>query len=248
MSAPAVSVVTPVWNAQATLAATVASVAAQSLPDWEMWLVDDGSTDGSLTLAKTLAARDPRLRVLSLGANRGAGVARNAGLRAARSSRVAFLDADDLWLPEKLARQVAFMEAQDHGFVFSSYRRVGPDGRPRGTVAALPCVDRARALRGNPIGCLTVMLDRDRLGPVEMPEIRRRQDYALWLDLLRETPAFGMAEVLAEYRIRPDGLSSDKRVAAATTWEVLRRAEGVSRTQAAYYFAHYAARALRQRL
>lgn len=246
--APAVSVITPVWNAQATLGATVASVQAQTRDDWEMWLIDDGSTDGSLALARALAAADPRLRVIALGTNRGAGVARNAGIRAAGGGRVAFLDADDVWYPQKLDRQIGFMEAGGHGFVFSSYRRVGVDGRMLGVVAAPARVTRGDALRGNVIGCLTVMYDARMLGRVEMPELRRRQDYALWLKLLARVPAaYGLPEVLADYRVAPGSLSADKRVAARANWEVLRRVEGMGRARAGWYFAHYAAKALWRR-
>lgn len=245
---PAVSIVTPVWNAQATLACTVASVQAQTRADWEMWLIDDGSTDGSRALARSLAAGDPRLRVLSLGENRGAAQARNEGIRAARGGRIAFLDADDLWDPEKLARQLAFMDAHGHAFVFCAYRRIDAAGRPLGVVAAPARVERDEALRGNVIGCLTAVYDADMLGRVEMPDVRRRQDYALWLRLLARVPAYGLPEVLASYRLRPDSLSADKRVAARATWEVLRRVEGLGRARAGYYFLHYAARALRRRL
>lgn len=245
---PAVSVITPVWNAEATLGQTVASVQAQSLTDWEMWLVDDGSTDGSRALARSLAAADPRLRMLGWDENRGAAAARNAGIRAARAGRIAFLDADDLWHPSKLARQLDFMDAHGHAFVFSAYRRIDAEGRPLGLVAAPARVTRAQALRGNPIGCLTAIYDADRLGRVEMPDLRRRQDYALWLRLLARGPAYGLPDVLADYRLRAGSLSADKRVAARATWEVLRRVEGLSRPRAGYYFLHYAVRALRRRL
>lgn len=245
---PAVSVITPVWNAAATLTATIASVQAQTRPDWEMLLVDDGSTDGSRALAEALAAVDPRLRVLALGANRGPAAARNAGIRAARAGRIAFLDADDLWYPAKLARQIAFMDAHGHAFVFCAYRRIDAAGRPLGVVAAPARVTRAEALRGNVIGCLTAVYDADLLGKVEMPDLARRQDYALWLKLLARVPAHGLPEVLADYRLSPGSLSADKRVAARATWEVLRRVEGLGRARAGWYFAHYAARALRRRL
>ncbi len=245
---PAVSVVTPVWNAAATLAETVASVQAQSLADWEMLIVDDGSTDGSRALAEALAARDPRLRLLGGGARRGPAAARNEAIRAARGRRIAFLDADDLWYPGKLARQIAFMDEHGHAFVFSAYRRIDATGRPLGVVAAPARVTRAQALRGNPIGCLTAVYDADILGRVEMPDVARRQDYALWLKLLARVPAHGLPEVLADYRLRPDSLSADKRVAARATWEVLRRVEGLGRARAGWYFLHYAARALARRL
>lgn len=242
---PLVSVITPVWNAQATLARTIASVRAQSLTDWEMLIVDDGSTDGSRALAGREAAGDARIRVLSLAENRGAAAARNLGIRAARGQLIAFLDADDLWRPEKLARQTAFMRACGAPFVFSAYRRIDAAGRPLGIVPAPARVDRARLLKGNVIGCLTAIYDTAALGKVEMPDHRLRQDFGLWLRLLARTPcARGLPEVLADYRVGPASLSADKRSAARATWRIYREAEGLSRARAGYYFLHYAARGL----
>ena len=171
---PLVSVVTPVWNAAATLRATVASVRAQTLPDWELTLVDDASTDGSREIARALAAEDARIRLLVRERNGGAAAARNDAIRAARGRLVAFLDADDRWYPEKLARQAEFMAGHGHALVFSAYRRVDAAGRPLGVVRPPPRVSREQLLRGNVIGCLTAVYDSAVFGRAEMPEIRRR--------------------------------------------------------------------------
>lgn len=249
---PRVSVITPVWNAAATLAATIASVQAQTVTDWEMLIVDDGSTDGSGQRAAEVAAADPRLRLLS-GPHRGAAAARNAGIAAARGRFIAFLDADDLWYPDKLATQLPVLEA-GAPLVFSAYRRVDATGRPLGPVglgpgAAPVRLSYAQALKGNAIGCLTAVYDTAHFGKVFMPDLARRQDYGLWLILLaRGGEAVGLPQVLADYRVRPGSLSANKWVAAAATWTVLRQVAGLSRPRAAYCFAHYAARALRQRL
>ena len=243
-ASPAVSVITPVWNARATLAEAVGSVLAQTMPDWELLLVDDGSTDGSRDLAERVAARDGRVRVLGDGVNRGPAAARNAGIRAARGRRLAFLDADDRWRPEKLEAQLRFMEETGHAFVFSSYRRMDADGRPRGVVRAAARLTHADLLRSNDIGCLTAIYDSHALGKVEMPDIRRRQDYGLWLKLLRGVPAaYGMPEVLADYRVGAGSLSSNKLVAAGATWRLYRDVEGLSRLEASRCFAQYVVRA-----
>ncbi len=247
-AAPAVSIVTPVWNAAVTLAETVASVRAQTFPDWEMLLVDDGSTDGSRALAEGLAAADPRLRVLVQAGNTGAAAARNRAIRAARGRFIAFLDADDLWRPEKLARQVPALQA-GQPLVFAAYRRIAADGRPLGIVRSPARVSRAGLLKGNVIGCLTAVYDSAALGRVEMPPLARRQDYALWLELLRRTPhAHGLPEVLADYRVRAGSLSGDKAAAARATWALLREIEGLPRHRAAWYFAHYAVGGVAKRL
>lgn len=245
---PAVSVVTPVWNAAATLAETVASVREQTFADWEMLLVDDGSTDGSRALAEALAAADPRIRLLVQEANTGAAAARNRAIRAARGRFIAFLDADDLWRPEKLARQVPVLAA-GHPLVFAAYRRIAADGRPLGIVRPPARVSRSDLLKGNAIGCLTAVYDTAALGRVEMPQVARRQDYGLWLELLRRTPhAHGLPEVLADYRVRAGSLSADKRAAARATWALLREVEGLPRHRAAWCFAHYAVGGVAKRL
>lgn len=245
---PLVSVITPAWNASATLARTIASVQAQSLADWEMLIVDDGSADGTRRLAERHAAGDGRIRVAGLAANAGAAAARNLGIGAARGRFIAFLDADDRWRPEKLARQLAAMEAAACPFAFSAYARFDAAGRPLGTVAAPARIDHAGLLKGNVIGCLTAIYDTHALGKVEMPAVRRRQDYGLWLRLLKRTPyALGLPEVLADYSVGRTSLSANKLVAARATWTVLREVEGLPPASAAYYFLHYAAKHLRRR-
>ena len=246
--APLVSVVVPAWNAAATLAAAVASVRAQTLGDWEMIVVDDASTDGTLGLARALAAAEPRLRVLARARNGGAAAARNAAIRASRGRLVAFLDADDRWYPEKLARQAAFMAAGGHALVYSGYRRVAADGRPLGTVRPPARVSHAGLLRGNVIGCLTAVYDSAVFGRAEMPELRRRQDYGLWLALLRRVPyAHGLPEPLADYRVQPASLSGGKLGAAAATWALYREVEGLGRARAGWYLAQNLARAALKR-
>ncbi len=231
---PAVTVVTPVWNAEATLAEAVGSVRAQTRGDWEMLIVDDGSTDGSRALAEALAAGEPRIRVLGRGARRGAAAARNEGIAAARGRVIAFLDADDRWHAEKLARQLGYMETTGAPFTFASVRRIDEAGRPLGVLAAPARVDYATLLKGNVIPCQTAAYDRERYGAVAMPDLPRRQDYGLWLRLLaRGGEAHGLPEPLADWRMRKGSLSANKLVAAAGTWRVYREVAGLGRAEAA---------------
>jgi teichuronic acid biosynthesis glycosyltransferase TuaG len=249
LSGPAVSVVTPVWNGAGCLAAAAASVRAQSFADWEMLIVDDGSTDGSQALAQALAADEPRIRLLGWDARRGAAAARNAGIRAARGRYLAFLDADDLWRPEKLAVQVGYMASTGVPFTFAALDRIDEGGRRLGTVRVPARVDYARLLRGNVIPCQTAAFDRLHYGAVEMPPLPRRQDYGLWLTLLaRGGEAHGLPEVLADWRMRPGSLSANKLLAAAGTWRVYREVAGLGRARAAWYLGHNLARGALKRL
>jgi teichuronic acid biosynthesis glycosyltransferase TuaG len=245
-ASPLVSVVTPAWNAAATLPATLASVAAQTFADWELLVADDGSTDATPALAAAWAARDPRIRLLP-GPHEGPAGARNRAIRAARGRFIAFLDADDRWRPEKLARQLAFMQAEASPLSFTAYRREDASGRDLGTVHPPARVDYASLLKGNVIGCLTAVYDTAHFGKVEMPPLPLRQDYALWLALLRPGgEARGLDEVLADYRVGGAAtLSGSKLRAARATWTVLRR-ESLPLPRALWCFGHYAAASLRR--
>ncbi len=246
---PAVSVITPVWNAAATLEATVASLRAQTRGDWEMLLVDDGSTDGSSALAAALAAQEPRIRLLGGAVRRGPAAARNEGIRAARGRYVAFLDADDLWYPQKLARQIGYMEAAGAPFTFAAVRRIDEAGRPLGVLNVPARVDHARLLKGNVIPCQTAVYDRQHYGAVEMPDLPRRQDYGLWLTLLaRGGEAHGLPEVLADWRMRRGSLSANKLKAAGGTWRVYREVAGLGRGAAAWRLGQNLARAAWKRV
>ena len=249
MSPPAASVIMPVWNARGTLEEAVASVHAQSFDDWEMILIDDGSTDRSKALAESLAARDGRIRLLGWGANRGPAAARNAGIRAARGRWITFLDADDRWRPEKLEAQIGYMERTGAPFTFTALDRIDEGGRRLGTIGAPARVDYARLLKGNVIPCQTAAFDRERYGAVEMPDLPRRQDYGLWLTLLkRGGEAHGIDQVLADWRMRPGSLSANKLKAAAGTWRVYREVAGLGRGQAAWHLGQNLARGVLKRL
>ncbi len=241
---PAVSVITPCYNAAGTLARAVASVQAQSFADWEMIVSDDGSTDGSAALAERLAAGEPRLRLLRWPGNSGAARARNRAIAAARGRYIAFLDADDEWLPEKLKRQIAFMQAEDVALCYTGFYRVR--GGRRHAVRVPAAVDYDGLLRGNVIGCLTAVYDSAIYGRAEMPDIRMRQDYGLWLQLLRRSgPARAVTAPLAVYHMRAGSLSSDRLRGIAATWRLYREIEGLPRHRAAACLASHLWRRLR---
>lgn len=218
---PRVSVLMPAFNAAETLADAAASVVAQSAADWELIIVDDASADGTRAVAEALTRSDPRIRLISLERNGGAAAARNMALGAARGRYIAFLDSDDLWLPHKLARQIAFMEQTGTALCYSGFwrMRAGEPDTARRLVRVPDRIDRAGLLRGNVIGCLTAIYDRDRLGDCPMPDLRLRQDYALWLDILSRTPhAHGLDAPLAVHRQRSGSLSANKWQAIRATW------------------------------
>jgi len=243
MNRPLVSVLMPAFQAAAHLPRAAGSVRAQTLGGWELLIVDDGSTDTTAACARALCARDGRVRLLRHGHRRGAAAARNTALAAARGRYIAFLDADDAWHPEKLARQIAFMQATGAAFSYTGFARVSPRGVVR-QVAVPAHVSRAGLLRGNVIGCLTAIYDTAQLGKVAMPDLPRRHDFALWLDLLTRTPrALGLQEVLATHWRRPGSLSSARWQATAATWHVYRAHARLGRARAlGCLIAHHANR------
>ena len=239
-----VSIIMPAHNSEGSLADSVQSVVAQVYRDWELIIVDDASRDGTLPLANQLASIEPRIRVVPLEQNVGVAEARNRGINSARGQYLAFLDSDDLWLPNKLETQIGFMGSTGAGFSFAQYRRIGRDGSLSNPVKVPRSVSYEGLLRGNSIGCLTVAIDRYQIPEVSMPKIKH-EDYVTWLKILkRGHVAYGISQDLARYRVTSSSVSSDKRRSASWTWNIYRRVEGLSLVKSAWCFLHYTARAI----
>ncbi len=242
---PLVSVVTPVHNGAAFIRETIASVQAQTWGDWELLVVDDASEDDSAEVVEALAAEDERIRLFRLERNGGAAVARNTAIAAARGRYIAFLDGDDLWLPHKLDRQLAFMREKEAAFSYGAYERVDEKGRHLSPVGVPDRLRYGELLKTCYVGCLTAMYDTNVFGKRYMPLIRRRQDYALWLDLLRDgETAMGLNEVLGIYRVRSGSISANKASTSLYTWRMYREVEALSLARSAWCFTHQTGRAV----
>ncbi|MFD4655807.1 glycosyltransferase family 2 protein [Kitasatospora sp. NPDC058444] len=235
---PLVSVVMPVHNSAATLGASVRSVLAQTHADVELLVTDDSSTDGSMDLLRDLARQDERVRPQAAREQGGAAKARNLALERARGEYLAFLDSDDMWLPGKVERQLAFAAGGDTPLTFTSYYKVAgdhtgeaadfvPNGR---VVVARERVTYRDMLVQDHIGTLTAMYDRTVLGTRLMPGMPKRQDYALWLSIMRDGhDARGLKEPLAVYRAgRVGSLSSNKLALVEHNWRLYRKHEHLS--------------------
>ncbi len=250
-----VSVVMPVYNSAATLGAAVLSVLAQTHTDLELLVVDDASSDDSMDLLKDFARQDER--VLPESAPRGgAARARNRAITRARGDYVAFLDSDDMWLPTKVERQLDFAAAADAPLTFTSYYKVhaeydgeAVDFTPNGRVVwARDQVDYRAMLTQDHIGALTAMYDRTVLGTRLMPDMRKRQDYALWLSIMRDgAPARGLREPLAVYRaLRVGSISSNKLALVSYNWTLYREHEQLSASESTRALAGAAWHSLRK--
>ena len=239
----------PYYNASEYVEEAVNSLIQQTYCLWDLIIVDDSSSDKHRFVLDKIADLDSRITIVRKSVNEGAAVSRNLAIKEASGQYIAFLDSDDIWLPHKLETQVAFMQQRNVPFTYSAYDRISEDGSPLGRVGVPDKVNYKQLLKTCVIGCLTAMYDTDHFGKVYMPLIRKRQDFGLWLRLLKQTDyAYGIQEPLAEYRVRTDSISANKASAASYTWKLYREVEQLSRLRSCYYFSHYAVRGvLRQR-
>jgi teichuronic acid biosynthesis glycosyltransferase TuaG len=242
LNKPLISVITPAYNSEAHISQTIESVRTQTLPDWEMIITDDCSSDRTIDIIRSFQEKDERIKLIQLEKNQGAAVARNTSISEAKGRFLAFLDSDDQWLPEKLEKQLQFMQVNDVAFSFTQYYPVNEAGEKTGAVEdEIPDkIEYNQLIKSNVIGCLTVMLDLEKTGPVRMVNIRTRQDYVLWLELCkRGFPAYNLKEPLALYRIKGESISSNKFKMAKQNWKVYREIEKLSLLKSIWYFLHY---------
>ena len=240
-----VSVITPSYNCARFIEETIRSVQAQTWQNWEMVIVDDCSTDNSVDVIQRIAKDDARIRLMQHQWNGGPAVSRNIAIENAKGRYIAFLDSDDLWLPEKLEKQLAFIKKKDAALVYSGYQKITEEGELKGVVHPPKQVTYNDMLRSNYIGCLTAVYDRQKIGKCYMPIIAKRQDHALWLKILKQTPvAYCLEEVLAHYRIQSNSVSSNKVMAAKYQWRIYREVEQLTFWKSARCFGHYAVNGL----
>jgi teichuronic acid biosynthesis glycosyltransferase TuaG len=245
---PLISIITPSYNASLFLPETAESVLSQTYTNWEWLIVDDCSTDGTRIYLEELAKKDQRIKPYFQETNQGAALARNKAIQNAKGKYIAFLDSDDKWVENKLATQIRFMEENDFAFSFTSYRLMEQNGAMTEKVIHAPKKMKYNDLLKNTIiGCLTVMINIEKTGRIQMPNIRSRQDMALWLSVLkRGFVAYGMPEELAYYRKVQGSISSNKVKAAKMNWFVYRKIEKLPVYKAAWCFVNYAWNALKK--
>lgn len=221
---PLVSVIMPAYQAEKYIEAAIRSVMAQTLTDWELLVLIDGSTDRTARIAQSLAAEDSRIRVLCNEQNLGAAGSRNRGLELCAGDYVAFLDSDDLWRPNKLERQIAAMNRENADFSYTSYAIIDETGavsRPDYRVPAK--LDFQKLLGENVIGCSTVMLRGELARKYRFSTDFYHEDYVLWLELLRHgCRAAGCEEVLGSWRLIAGSRSFHKGNAAKNRWRIYR--------------------------
>lgn len=232
-----VSVIMPTYNCAAFIAETIASIQNQTYENWEIEIVDDCSTDNTKEIVEAMAQRDGRIHYHCLDTNSGAAVARTQAMKMAQGEYMAFCDSDDLWLPEKLERQLKFMRENDYAFSCTAYEQIDEQGTPLGRVIkTVTKTDYNRLLLDCPVGNSTVMYHVGKMGKFEVPNIRKRNDDALWLTMLKkEKYIWGMPDVLMRYRIRSNSLSSNKLKVIKYHWILYRDIEHLSVFRSAFH-------------
>ena len=207
-----VSIITPTYNAEKFIIETLKSVQNQTYQNWEMILVDDASTDETVKIISDFAEKDSRIKLFKLEKNSGNGFARNIALEKAVGKYIAYLDADDLWFPNKLEKQIAFLKENNSHFTFSFYDCIDEEGNSlKRRVEAPTNLTYDELFFCNYVGNLTAIYDADYFGKIVIEATQKRQDWRLWLTILKQIQVTKpVPESLAFYRIRKDSISSSK--------------------------------------
>ncbi|WP_342757158.1 glycosyltransferase family 2 protein [Kineothrix sedimenti] len=246
-----VSIIVPVYNAGTYIENTIEMVCRQTYAQWELLLVDDCSADDGRKKIEAFCRRDERIRLIAKDKNEGAAKARNTGILSAKGRFIAFLDADDVWLPAKLEKELQFMEEKEAAFVFTGYEFGNEQAEGTGKVVTVPeALTYKQALPRTVIFTSTVLFDTEKIDKslIEMPDVKS-EDTATWWKILRNGyTAYGLNEVLVIYRRPGKSLSSNKLVAIKRIWNLYRREEKLSLPYSIYNFVLWAFGAVLRRI
>jgi teichuronic acid biosynthesis glycosyltransferase TuaG len=232
-----VSIITPTFNSEKTIHEVYRSLCLQKYTNWEWIVIDDNSTDETLFIIQKLKSNDSRIIFEFSKTTNGPAVARNIGISKARGRYIAFLDSDDFWMKDKLSRHISFMQKNDLAFSYTNYQLIDEDSNLiRPAMAFVKSVTYKVLLLTNSICCSTAIYDKNKLGKVYMPNLIKRQDYGLWLEILKKIPfAVGLNEVLTSYRLSSSSISSKKIPLIKYNWELFYRHEKLSVSASAFY-------------
>lgn len=243
-----VSVIMPLYNAEKYVEQAIRSVINQSFTDWELIVVNDCSPDNSATIVSKLADEDSRIKLLHTDTPSGSPtLPRNIGIKHAQGRYIAFLDSDDLWLPNKLAEQLQLFHNSDASVVYSYYKKMENNGEIRNGIVKSPrSVNYKQLLRGNVIGNLTGIYDTEKVGKHYFEHVGH-EDYVYWLHILREGGyAMNTQKVHAVYRLTDNSVSRNKFKVFLWDWHIYRDIEKLNLFHAVYCFMCYAVKGIRK--
>ncbi|MCI5486361.1 MAG: glycosyltransferase [Enterocloster aldenensis] len=244
-----VSIVMPVFNSNKYLSEAIESVLQQTFTSWELIIVDDHSTDGSINIIKKYAHEDSRIIPIFLPKNVGAAAARNTGIACRRGRYLAFLDSDDIWLKQKLEIQLSFMKTNNYSFSYTSYNLISQSGKKMNReVSVPPRISYKDALTKTAISTITVCLDMKQITSISMPLLKGAEDTGTWLSLLKHIDyAYGIDMILASYRQVPTSLSHNPYERIMRNWRLYRQIEGFSVIKSFSLYIRYALYVLSKR-
>ncbi len=208
MSNSLVSIITPTYNCGRFIEETIKSVQAQTYTEWEMIISDDCSTDDTREVIAPYLESDPRIKYICNEKNSGAAITRNNALKVAKGRWIAFLDSDDLWLPEKLEKQIRFMEENGYAFSYHEYTEISESGEDLGVyVSGRKSVGKFGMYACCWPGCLAVMYDARKIGLIQINDVKKNNDTAMWLKVIRKANCYLLKENLARYRRRKGSIT-----------------------------------------
>ena len=247
-NAPAVSVIMPAYNCEKYIEEAIRSVIGQTFTDWELIVLDDGSSDSTREVIDRIASEDPRIVSLPNENNMGVAKTRNRGFDVSRGRYVALLDSDDVWLPEKLERQLERLTEKQGDICYCSYAIMDSEGNREKKDYTVPeTVDFSELLKENHIGCSTVLISRTALGEKRFLTDYYHEDYVLWLDMLADgAVAVGCTETLVKWRFVRNSRSFNKKQSALNRWDIYRNHLKYSRVRSFRLFAAYALRGVKK--
>lgn len=248
METDLVSIITANYNSEKYIEQTIQSVLAQTYSNWEMIIVDDKSVDASVQIIEKYAAVDNRIKLIQKEINAGPTAARNEAIKNAKGDFIAMLDSDDVWMPEKLQKQIEILTKQkDTVIAFSFYEHIDENGNPMNKIIKAPIeVNYSMMLKSNYIGNCTAIYNKNLAGNPTFAKVGH-EDYALWLSILKNgMKAYCVPEVLAKYRKHQTSVSSNKLKGAKWHWEIHKNIVKTPFLKRCYYFLHYCINAVKK--
>ena len=245
-----ISIIMPIYNAEKYLEISIQSVINQTYQNWELIAVDDASIDNSRQILSACAEQDKRIMPVYREKNLGVAEARNCGIKKATGRFIAFLDSDDIWLKEKLQKQLLFMQERECAFTYTSYALIDKDGMLLNRKVEAPrTISYQQALTKTVIWTCTVMIDQHKFSNLEMPILKYgAEDSATWLELLKKIPcAYGIQEELSLYRQVPGSLSHNLKARIIRQWILYRQIEKLSLPKSVLNYFKYAGYVLTKR-
>ena len=230
----------PTFNSEKYISESINSIINQTYSSWELLISDDHSTDNTVEIVESYIKLDSRIQLFQLSSNQGAGVARNHSIKHSKGKYIAFCDSDDLWKPNKLEIQIDFMKKNNLAFSYSSYEIIDEQGRIKRYIKASKEISFKKMLKNNYVGCLTSIYDVKITGKLYMSKIRKRQDWLLWLKILKKTDSTkGIEQSLALLRNRSNSISSKKFQLLKYNWRVYNHELGYTKISTSFLMIQF---------